>query len=922
MVQARPPGTSVGSVAAPRLYGRDGELTVVDGLIDQLGDGVGGALVVRGDAGIGKSALLSAARAKATDRGLRVLSSMGIQSEARLPFAGLHQLLRPLLPGTDRLAAPLQAALLAAFGTSDESGAGLFLIALAALELISEAAERSSVLIVADDAHWLDDASSAVLAFVARRLAVEPALILIAVRDGLASHFDGAELPELHLTGLDDTAAATLMDSRAPGLEPVLRARILAEAAGNPLALVELPQALRSEHLEERALVSSRLPLTARLERAFALQGSELPPATRSLLLVAAADDGSLLTEMLVAASVLEGVPLSADMLAPAIAARLVETDGTDLRFRHPLVRSALYQAATVSQRQAAHKALAESLDNQPERRVWHRAAGSAGPDEHVAAELDIAALRAERRGAIELAIDALKRAAQLSENPADRGLRLLRAARIAFESGRTELGAALLGAAEPLDMPHEERTVMSWLRECYTSTGWSGATKIGPFVDLVDRIRASGHAELVLEALDNVAVRCYWGNPAQEIRSAVVAAAERLSLPENDPTLLVVLAEADPVRCGAVVNARISRMMPDAADPGGMYLVGNAATAVWAWDLSVPFLECAVEGLRRQGRLGSLAQALATLAWARVHLSQGSLAASAAEEASRLGRETGQLRWAVAAELANATVTAELADADAAEAMARAAEAVLAPMGANPMLALARFVRGRSAVTQQRYEEAFEEFRRPLDPADPSYQPFVGTWGLADLIEAAVNIGRNDAAATYLAQLESLAAATSGPLLRAEAAFARPLVANDKAAEELCKKALEQDLTKWPAYRTRMLLWYGTWLRRQRRVADSRAPLRAARDSFDALGFAALAERARRELRAAGESSRRRPREAWYQLTAQEAQVANLVVSGDSNRDVAAKLYISTATVEYHLHKVYRKLGVSSRTQLAAKMP
>lgn len=919
MVQGRPPGVSFRVGAAPRLYGRDGELAVVDGLIGELGNGAGGALIVRGDAGIGKSALLAVARAKATDKGLRVLSATGIQSEAQLPFAGLHQLLRPLLAGTDRLAEPQQAALLAAFAMSDESGAELFVIGLAALQLISDAAQSSPVLIIADDAHWLDEPSCVVLAFVARRLAAEPALMLITVRDGLASRFEGAELPELHLTGLDDDDAATLMDSQAPGLEPMLRERLLDEAAGNPLALVELPRAL---DLQDSELVPSWLPLTARLERAFEVQGSGLPSATRSLLLVAAADDSGVLSEVFDAASVLEGATLRADALVPAIMARLVETDGTDLRFRHPLVRSALYQAATVSQRQAAHKALAESLSDQPERRVWHRAAASVGPDEQVAAELDVAALRAERRGAIELAIDALKRAAQLSENPADRGLRLLRAARMAFESGRIDLGAALLGAAEPLDMPHEERTVMSWLRECYTATGWSGATKIGPFVDLVDRIWASGHAELVLEALDNVAVRCYWGNPAQEVRSAVVAAAERLSLPENDPTLLVVLAEADPVRCGAVVNARISRMMPDATDPMGMYLVGNAATAVWAWDLSLPFLECAAEGLRRQGRLGSLAQALATQAWTRVHLSQGSLAASAAEEASRLARETGQLRWAVAAELANATVTAERGDADAAEAMARAAEAVLAPMGANPLLALARFVRGRSAATQQRYEEAFEELKRPLDPAEPSYQPFVGTWGLADLIEAAVNIGRNDAAATYLAQLESLAVATSGPLLHAEVAFARPLVADDKAAEELFKKALEQDLAKWPGYRTRMLLWYGTWLRRQRRAADSRTPLRAARDSLDALGFAALAERARRELRAAGESSRRRPREAWDQLTAQEAQVANLVASGDSNRDVAVKLFISPATVEYHLHKVYQKLGVSSRTQLAAKMP
>jgi DNA-binding CsgD family transcriptional regulator len=250
---------------------------------------------------------------------------------------------------------------------------------------------------------------------------------------------------------------------------------------------------------------------------------------------------------------------------------------------------------------------------------------------------------------------------------------------------------------------------------------------------------------------------------------------------------------------------------------------------------------------------------------------------------------------------------------------MVRAAEAVLAPMGANPMLALARFARGRGAVVQQRYDEAFEELRRALDPADQAYHPFVGTWGLADLIEAAVNIGRNDVAATYLEQLESLAAATSGPLLRAEAAFARPLVADDQAAEELYQIALEQDLTKWPGYRSRMLFWYGSWLRRQRRAAESRAPLRAARDSFDALGLVDLAERARQELRAAGESSRRRSPEAWDQLTAQELQIAQMAAEGLSNREIAQRLYISHRTVGAHLHRIFPKLGITSRSQLHA---
>jgi len=250
---------------------------------------------------------------------------------------------------------------------------------------------------------------------------------------------------------------------------------------------------------------------------------------------------------------------------------------------------------------------------------------------------------------------------------------------------------------------------------------------------------------------------------------------------------------------------------------------------------------------------------------------------------------------------------------------MLREAEAVLLPMGANPLLALVQFARGRGAVMHQSYPEGFEHLRRILDPADPAYHPFAGTWGLADLIEAAIHIGDTAAAAAYLAQLESLAATTAGPLLRAEAAYARPLVAGDDDAEALYQSALEQDLTDWPGYRGRALLWYGVWLRRQRRAAESRAPLRTARDCLDALGFTDLADYARRELRASGESSSRRTPEAWDQLTPQELQIAQMAAAGMSNREIGQQLYISHRTVGAHLHRIFPKLGITSRSQLHA---
>jgi len=591
-----------------------------------------------------------------------------------------------------------------------------------------------------------------------------------------------------------------------------------------------------------------------------------------------------------------------------------VTIQGTQLRFRHPLVRSAIYQAASLPERQAAHAALAQVLAGQPDRQVWHRASAAPGPSEQVAAELEEAAARAGRRGAVAVAVAALQRAAELSEDPARRGSRLLRAAEMGFEFGRPGLGPRFLQAAEPLDLPAEERTWLSWLRETYGETGWSGNAKVGPLTEIADRMRSGGHTELAVQCLLAAASRCWWGNPDQETRAGVVAAAKGMPLPEAAPAMLAILAHADPVAHGAFVIDRISRMTPPSADPAVAYLVGSAAAAVWAYDLSLGFLDTAVSGLRAQGRLGLLAQALVSQAWAAVHLAREPLAVSAAEEAARLARETGQPREAVCAQLAQATIAAERGDFTTAEELAGQAEAVLLPMGATPMLALVEFVRGRGAVAHQRYPEGFDHLRRVLDPADPAYHPFIGAWGLSDLVEAAAHTSRADIAEEYLKQLESLAAATSGSLLRAEAGYARPMVAGDGQAEALYQAALEHDLVNWPCYRGRMLLWYGRWLRRRRRAAESRAPLRSARDAFDALAFPALAERARQELRAAGEMSYRRMPDAGDQLTPQELQIARLAANGLSNREIAEQLFISHRTVGYHLHQIFPKLQVTSR--------
>ena len=486
---------------------------------------------------------------------------------------------------------------------ADAEAGELFLIGLATLELISDTAEGAPVLLIVDDAHWLDQASCAVLAFVARRLAAEPAVMLVAVRDGQDSVFDCSGLPELRLAELSEDAATALIDARAPGLEPDLRARLLAEAAGNPLALVELPAARWPRTPGADTYLPSPLPVTARLEEAFAARESDLPAATRSALLAAAADDRGVVGEVLKAAAILEGRQVTVDAFGPAVAARLVDIDGTSLRFRHPLVRSAIYQAAVTSRRRAAHAALAEVLAGQPDRWVWHQAAAALGPDEQVAAELEGAARRAVDRGAAEVAVATLERAAQLSEDGAARGGRLLLAAELAFRAGRRGRGPQLLQAAEALDLPSEERALLSLLRENFTEPSWSGAAKIDAFVAMAERMVAAGRADLAIESAVTVSFRAWYGNPSQEIRTALAAVAGQLPLAVDDPARLEILAHADPVAYAPAVLDHISRMRPDDTAPVAMLRTGAAASAVLADDLALGFLEPAVRGLRAQGR-------------------------------------------------------------------------------------------------------------------------------------------------------------------------------------------------------------------------------------------------------------------------------------------------------------------------------
>jgi len=902
---------------APDLIGRDPEIAAVELLLAGIGDG-GGSLLVLGDPGIGKSALAQMASRHAAGRGMRVLACAGVPGEARLSFAGLHQLLRPVLADAGGLPSGQRDALLAALGLGGGGAApAMPVVGLAALELLAAGAGRAPVLVVAEDVHWLDSSTCEVLAFVARRLGADPVGLVGTARDTELEDnpLARAGLAELRLGPLDPAAAAALLDATAV-LDPAVRERVLAEAAGNPLALVELP--LTASQHDGRGAMNGWIPLTRRLEQAFASRLPGLPAATRTALLAAALDDGDALAEVLAAASAVTGGPVSVADLAEAVAAGLAEVDGQRVRFRHPLVRSAVGETAGLGRRQAMHRALAEVLADAPDRQVWHRAAATVGPDEEVAAGLQAAADRAFSRGAIAEQAGALAAAARLSPGSTQRGQRLIRAAWAFYDLGRLQAALRLLDEADPLDLEPGDRLRLSWDREVVGAATRSGARPLAALAGLADQMRRAGDIDQALDTLENVALRCYWSNPDQRTRRRLTAVAKAVPVAGEDPRLLFVLALSDPAGHGAAVLARLARHQPGAGTADQDGLLGYAAAAVGACEEAMRFLTAAAAGLRARGRLGVLGDVLLSQGWSALLLGQASLAGPAAEEAARLLAEGGRPLWAACAQLAQAVLAGRRGDTTTATDLTAQAERVLLTGGLPPLLAQVQLARGTAALGAGRHDEAYEQLARIFDPGDPAYHPHLRAWALADLAEAAAGGGYLDAAARHHAELISEAAVTGSPLLRASLAVAAPMLAAGDA-QALFDAAFDTDLTAWPLHRARLQLAYGMWLRRRQQAGDARAPLRAARDTFDALGADAWAGRARQELRAAGERSSRLAPRALDLLAPQELHIARLAAEGLTNREIGQQLYLSQRTVRNHLYRIFPKLGITSRTELAA---
>jgi DNA-binding CsgD family transcriptional regulator len=898
---------------APALIGREDEMRRLDAMVDGLGAN-GGALVISGDAGIGKSALLQHVRARAEVTGLQTLSAVGVESEADLAFAGLHQLLGPILELSDRLPDPRRHALEAAFGITAAQVPHRFHISLAAHQLVSEAASSRPLILLVDDAHWLDSSSLDVLTFLARRLVAEPIALLASVRDGYPTSLEQEHLPRLRLERLGANEAAELLDRHAPDLHPIRRAGLLAEAAGNPLALVELGGVLRpadrGEQLEPRPAT-----LTARLEHAFAARLDGLPHETSLALLAGALDGRASLEEIVDCAAALHGGPVDLSALDAASAAGLVEIAQGRLSFHHPLVRSAVRQAVPPTQVIAMYSALA-SVVADPERRVWHRAMAAVDVDEEIAAALEAQAATARGRGAVSAAAAALERAATLSADPRLRGERLLGAAEIAYELGLTEVAGRMVAEAQQLGLGAFEAARLAWLRQMISGDIWreAGATKV--FVTIARAMADGGDFDMALRSLIPIAHRCWWTPTRARTRSYLVEAAIDIGVPADDARLLAVIALADPEATGSSVRGQIARKRPhENIDPTAAMHLGVAAEKAGDMVTGEAFLSRSVVGLREQGRLGMLAQALVHHAWGAIHTGDWQAAIRHGSEGSRLARDTQQPQFGVTGELV-AALAGALRGEDV-ETVLAAPERALLAVGGGPLLAPAHLARGAMAAGEGRHEDAFRHLQPVFDEQAPAFHRFMRWSGVLDLAEAGGRGEHAEWVAGVVDELERIARESGAPILLAGLACARPLLASDEKAEALFQRVQREDIVGYPFLRARTLFSHGRWLRRRRRDADAREPLRGAVESFDVLGAASWGRRARQELRATGERLGPRTPQVRDRLTPQELQIAQLAAEGLSNREIGERLFLSHRTIGSHLYRIFPKLEITSRSQL-----
>ena len=918
-----------------RLRGRANECETLRGLISTVQSGGCQVLVLRGEAGVGKTALLGYASELAT--GFRCIQVTGVQSDMELAFAGLQQLCAPLMDHEDELPEPQREALAVAFGRGIGPTPDRFLVGLAVLSLLAAAANDNPLLCVVDDAQWLDQVSVQTLAFVARRLMAEPVALVFGVRDDGSGEVL-AGLPELKIGGLSDGDARGLLESvMVGGIDPRVRDRIVAETRGIPLALLEVPRNVSAAELAGGFWNAGGRSSAGEIEEGFVRRIRSLPEPTQRLLLVAAAEPVGDAALFLRTAAQL-GIPI--DELAPAEAAGVLEF-GSRMRFHHPLMRSAAYRAADLTERRAIHRALADAIDPQsdPDRRAWHAASAAAGPDDAVAAELEASADRAQSRGGIAAAAAFLERATVLTSDPALRGARAITAAKAKRDAAAPAAAYELLAMAELAPLSELQRAQVARLRAqmefARSRAGGPGAVQLSETAPallaaakLLEDLDDYASRETYLEAL---AVIIYAGRlgPPGTLEAAAEAARAALSrapvLPRAVDMLLKGIAEritggvsagAGPLRVALELMCELAQSNDGQVRrwtelPAFPVLQEPSAHEVWDESITLRLSTAAVRQTRDAGALAGLPRALVYRAGVHIWAGEFAMAATLLEEAKSITAATdptAPVRYHSVLLAAWRGIPAEAASAI----EAAAADAIT--KGEGRLLGLTGYAGAILYNGLARYEEAF------ASASDACRFEDLGFYGrcLVELVEAAAHTGDQEAAAWAVAQLHESAGASGTDWGLGALANAQALLADDEHADDLFTEAIERlERTRVVVHLARARLCYGEWLRRVNRRTDARRQLSDAYKMFTRMGAEGFAERARRELVATGEKVRKQAVGTGDELTAQEAQIARLAGGGLTNQQIAAQLFISTHTVEWHLRKVFVKLGISSRRQL-----
>ncbi len=895
------------------MFGREREREILNRL---LGTGRGGVLVVHGEAGVGKTALLE--YAAEAGLGYRVARTSGVEAERELPFAALQQLCSPLLDLLDRLPQPQQEALGVALGRTSGSAPNPFLVGLAVLGLLSEAAEGKPLLALVDDAQWLDQASARALAFVARRLLAEQIVFLFATRqvdDALSG------LPDLIISPLGHRDARALLESALPAPldDPVLE-RIVLETRGNPLALLELPRGLTPTELAGGFGLPAEMPVSAGIEESFTRRLQRLPDDARRWLLIAATDpvgDPALVWR----AAERLGIPASA---ADTVEGEGLLVLGPRVAFRHPLVRSAVYRAATPLQRREAHRALAEATDPalDPDRRAWHRAQAAQKPDEGVAAELEESAARAQARGGYAAAAAFLERATELTPEGSHRSRRALAAAQAKVQAGALDDALRLVATAEAGVLSESEQARTGLLRGqivfLATRSG-DAATLLLKAAEQLRELDPQLARETYLEALTAAIFAGPLAGPGASPREIAEAASRAPRDPNRSgPDLLLVglvavLRDSYGDAAPALRQAQRAIESETSRTEQLRWMWGATVATQHLWDDEgwKRLAELHLRLVRETGALSELPIALSHQG--QMHVLAGELALAASVQEAL--REATELTRSPLAPYHGVSLAAMRGREVEARQLFDTARAELIGRGEGAGLS---FVDRAESVLYNglgRYDEALAAARRVVGHT----QLVTSNWAMPELIEAAMRLGAFELAAATERHLTDRSRASGTDWALGIAARSHALVANDEHADSLYVEAIERlGRTRVAVDLARAHLLYGEWLRRQRHRLDARRELRTAHEMFTGFGMEAFAERARVELRASGETARKRTVATLDQLTPQETQVARLAAHGSTNREIAAQLFLSPNTVEYHLHKAFRKLDVKSRTQLA----